>query len=77
MCKFISRLTSLLWALVLVFFIKNTIVNHGSYHITINVTNPQGILGWLFTIALFVTAFDYIYYHLIYPKNNSKTKQDH
>lgn len=77
MRKFTSGLTTALWALVLAFFIKNTVINHGIYHINIDVTNPQGILGWLFTIALFVTAFDYIYYHLIYPKNNSKTKQDH
>lgn len=74
MRKFISRLTTALWALTLAFFIKNTVINHGIYHINIDVTNPQGVLGWLFTIALLVTTFDYLYYHLINPKKDNKTK---
>lgn len=67
MRKFSSRLTIILWALVVAFLIKGIAVNHGlnNFDISINFKDP---FGYLFSITMLVTAFDYIYYHLIYPK---------
>lgn len=67
MRKFISRLTSVLWALTLANVIK-LIVENGSINITLDVFNPQGILGWLFTLSIIVTVIDFLYFHLIHPQ---------
>lgn len=46
MRKFSSRLTIILWALVVVFLIKGIAVNHGLYNfdISINFKDPFGYL---------------------------------
>lgn len=68
MRKFTSRITMLMWALTLATIIRNVAFHKGFNHVSIDLTNPQGVLGWVLTITLVVTAFDYIYFHLIKPE---------
>ncbi|GEO79501.1 hypothetical protein [Companilactobacillus mindensis] len=65
MRKLTSRLVTVMWALTLAAVIKHVAIYHSLNHITIDFTHPTGLIGWLFTISLLLTAFDYIYFHLI------------
>jgi hypothetical protein len=67
MRKFTSRLTMVLWALIIAYVIKNIAINHGLYNFDISI-NFKDPFGSLLSVTLLVTAFDYIYYHLIYPQ---------
>ncbi|GEO47024.1 hypothetical protein LKI01_10230 [Companilactobacillus paralimentarius] len=67
MRKYTSILTTVLWALIIAYAIKNVAINHGVYNFDISL-NFKDPFGWLLSVTLLVTAFDYICYHLIYPK---------
>lgn len=44
---------------------------HGSFNhinVTFDMMHPKSTLGWLVTITMFITAIDFLYYHLINPK---------
>ncbi len=66
MCKFTSLLTMALWALVVAFIIKNTSIEHNPNNLSISI--HQDSFGYLLVSTLLVTAFNYIYYHLIYSR---------
>lgn len=65
MRKFTSLLTMVLWALVVAFIIKNTSIEHSPNNFILNISIHQDSFGYLLVSTLLVTAFNYIYYHLI------------
>ena len=67
MRKFSSRLTMILWALVIAFMLKNTSIHHSPNNFNFSISIHQDLFGYLLLITLLVTAFNYIYHHLIYP----------
>jgi hypothetical protein len=68
MRKFTSLLTMALWALVVAFVIKNTSIEHSPNNFNLNISIHQDSFGYLLISTLLVTAFNYIYYHLIRPR---------
>ena len=68
MRKFTSLLTMVLWALVVAFIIKNTSIEHSPNNFSLNISIHQDSFGYLLVSTLLVTAFNYIYYHLIRPR---------
>ncbi len=70
MRKFTSILTKVLWVLVLVLIFRYLWSNHGLTQLTINLGlgSHKSLLENLFSVTLLVTAFNYIYYHLIHPQ---------
>lgn len=65
MRKFTSLLTMVLWALIVAFVIKNTSIEHSPNNLNLNIFIHQDSFGYLLVSTLLVTAFNYIYYHLI------------
>ncbi|AKP03030.1 hypothetical protein [Companilactobacillus pabuli] len=65
MRKFTSLLTMVLWALIVAFVIKNTSIEHGPNNLNLSISIHQDSFGYLLVSTLLVTAFNYIYYHLI------------
>ncbi|WCG35777.1 hypothetical protein [Companilactobacillus farciminis] len=68
MRKFTSLLTMALWALVVAFVIKNTSIEHSPNNFNLNISIHQDSFGYLLISTLLVTAFNYIYCHLIRPR---------
>ena len=65
MRKFTSLLTMVLLALIVAFVIKNTSIEHGPNNLNLSISIHQDSFGYLLVSTLLVTAFNYIYYHLI------------
>jgi len=65
MRKFTSLLTMVLWALIVAFMIKNTSIEHSPNNLNLNISIHQDSFSYLLVSTLLVTAFNYIYYHLI------------
>lgn len=65
MRKFTSLLTMVLWALIVAFVIKNTSIEHSPNNLNLSISIHQDSFGYLLVSTLLVTAFNYIYYHLI------------
>ncbi|WP_164505896.1 hypothetical protein [Companilactobacillus zhongbaensis] len=70
MRKFFSILTKVLWVLILVLIFRQIWVAHGLTNVTISlgIGTGKSLLENIFSITLLVTAFNYIYYHLINPQ---------
>ena len=68
MRKFTSLLTMVLWALIVAFVIKNTSIEHGPNNLNLSISIHQDSFGYLLVSTLLVTAFNYIFFHLIHSK---------
>lgn len=68
MRKFTFLLTMVLWALVVASIIKNTSIEHSPNNFVLNISIHQGSFGYLLVSTLLVTAFNYIFFHLIHSK---------